>query len=78
MPDRNTDRIIGELKEFKKATSIRLDKMEKNNSEQFDKMNRKIENLSKFRWRLEGFAGVGVLMLGLIEFIRLFKFKFFE
>lgn len=50
------DQILGELKEFKRATLKRLDEIEK-----------EVKGLAQFKWRVAG--GFGVLFL-IVEFFK--------
>lgn len=56
----STDRIIGELKEAKRTTMARLDKIEV-----------KIDDLYKVRWQIAGGATViSVIITSIIQFLR--------
>lgn len=54
----NDERIIGELKEFKRATEKRLEKLEATQAKGFEDVQNEIRSIQKWRWKKTGETGI--------------------
>lgn len=61
----DTQRIIGELKEFKRATLDRLSGLESQVDDRFEKLQKKVDALNAFKWKATGMMAAVVFIMEL-------------
>lgn len=62
----DTERVIGMLLEFKRSHEKHMDEFTKETRAEFGKVNKKLDSLTRFKWKVAGGASVvsGLVIFG--------------